>query len=100
MAQFELNERVTWTHNGVERPGMVSDVREDGKVYYVDMADNWANSPVTVIAHVSELKFRPLLGVEVEDFYDDDEDGEKAFLRYAEGGWHGGARQDEPWWAQ
>lgn len=30
----------------------------------------------------------------------EDEDGEQAFMRYAEGGWHGGARADEPWWAQ
>jgi DNA-binding XRE family transcriptional regulator len=64
--QFELHERVTWTHNGVERPGMVSDVREDGKVYYVDMADNLSATPVTVIALESELKYRPLFEVREE----------------------------------
>lgn len=31
---------------------------------------------------------------------DPDEDGEKALMRYLEGGWHQGRLHDEPAWAQ
>ena len=37
---------------------------------------------------------------EFEDFRDPDEDGEKALMRYLEGGWHQGRLLDEPAWAQ